>query len=366
MSQSEVRATASAYRKWRQIKDGIATTTITAGGISVLFAILLIFFYLLYEIMPLFQSASIKADSQFKTTTPAAALYLAMEEQAEVGFRLARDGEAAFFQLSDGALLSASQLPLGGAEILSFALESEESRLFALGLTDGNVLIAKHDYRSSYPNDKRVITPELRFPYGDKAFLLSEGRALEQVAISDSDDALLIIAVSNGNLLGRRWVKEEDFLSEEVTLSEEDVLLPSLDIVPSKVLIGPGQQWLYVLAADGGFRLIDLKEQTITDRGYLFDNGKLSQARFLLGGISLLVASDHGSIGQWFVVRDKERDSGYKLQAVRDFDIPNGGVAAIATEHRRKGFASINSAGQLDLFYTTSHRRLLRKDLDIG
>ena len=208
MSQSEVRATASAYRKWRQIKDGIATTTITAGGISVLFAILLIFFYLLYEIMPLFQSASIKADSQFKTTTPAAALYLAMEEQAEVGFRLARDGEAAFFQLSDGALLSASQLPLGGAEILSFALESEESRLFALGLTDGNVLIAKHDYRSSYPNDKRVITPELRFPYGDKAFLLSEGRALEQVAISDSDDALLIIAVSNGNLLGRRWVKE--------------------------------------------------------------------------------------------------------------------------------------------------------------
>ncbi|POP52421.1 ABC transporter permease subunit [Zhongshania marina] len=366
MSQSEVRATASAYRKWRQIKDGIATTTITAGGISVLFAILLIFFYLLYEIMPLFQSASIKADSQFKTTTPAAALYLAMEEQAEVGFRLARDGEAAFFQLSDGALLSASQLPLDGAEILSFALESEESRLFALGLTDGKVLIAKHDYRSSYPNDKRVITPELRFPYGDKAFLLSEGRALEQVAISDSDDALLIIAVSNGNLLGRRWVKEEDFLSEEVTLSEEDVLLPSLDIVPSKVLIGPGQQWLYVLAADGGFRLIDLKEQTITDRGYLFDNGKLSQARFLLGGISLLVASDHGSIGQWFVVRDKERDSGYKLQAVRDFDIPNGGVAAIATEHRRKGFASINSAGQLDLFYTTSHRRLLRKDLDIG
>ncbi|RNL67646.1 ABC transporter permease subunit [Zhongshania marina] len=366
MSQSEVRATASAYRKWRQIKDGIATTTITAGGISVLFAILLIFFYLLYEIMPLFQSASIKADSQFKTTTPATALYLAMEEQAEVGFRLARDGEAAFFQLSDGALLSASQLPLGGAEILSFALESEESRLFALGLTDGNVLIAKHDYRSSYPNDKRVITPELRFPYGDKAFLLSEGRALEQVAISDSDDALLIIAVSNGNLLGRRWVKEEDFLSEEVTLSEEDVLLPSLDIVPSKVLIGPGQQWLYVLAADGGFRLIDLKKQTITDRGYLFDNGKLSQARFLLGGISLLVASDHGSIGQWFVVRDKERDSGYKLQAVRDFDIPNGGVAAIATEHRRKGFASINSAGQLDLFYTTSHRGLLRKDLDIG
>jgi len=128
MSQSEVRATASAYRKWRQVKDGIATTTITAGGIGVLFAILLIFFYLLYEIMPLFQSASIKADSQFTTASESPALYLAMEEQAEIGFRLDSEGYAEFFQLSDGSVSSASDLPLQGADILSFALESEQSR----------------------------------------------------------------------------------------------------------------------------------------------------------------------------------------------------------------------------------------------
>ncbi|WP_269619147.1 ABC transporter permease subunit [Zhongshania sp. BJYM1] len=366
MSQSEVRATASAYRKWRQVKDGIATVTITAGGISVLFAILLIFFYLLYEIMPLFQSASLEPDAQFNAGTDSPSLYLAIEEQAEVGFRLDKDGNADFFKLSTGDTLSESHLPLHDADILSFALESEDSRLFALGLSNGGVLIAKHDYRSSYPNDQRVITPELRYPYGEQTFMLSEGVGLEQVAISDSDDALLLIGVSAGKLLGRRWVKEEDFLSEEVTLSEEDVLLPELDIVPNRVLIGPGQQWLYVLAADGGFRLIDLPKQTVSDRGYLFDNGKLSQARFLLGGISLLVASDHGSIGQWFVVRDKERESGYKLEPVRQFDIPNGGSAALVTEHRRKGFVNVNKEGELDLFYTTSHRRLLSKSLDVG
>jgi phosphate transport system permease protein len=366
MSQSEVRATASAYRKWRQLKDGIATATITAGGVGVLLAILLIFFYLLYEIMPLFQPASIQSETQFQTNSTASALYLAMEEQAEISFRLGRNGDAEFFRLSDGNLLSETKLPLKGADILSFALESEDSRIFALGLSDGKVLIAKHDYRTSYPGGERLITPILRFPYGDKAFLLSEGRPLEEVAISDNDDALMIIGVTDGQLLGRRWVKEEDFLSEEVTLSEQDVSLPVLDIIPSRVLIGPGQQWLYVLAADGGFRLIDLPEQTITDRGYLFDNGKLSQARFLLGGISLLVASDHGSVGQWFVVRDKERESGYKLQPVRQFDIPDGGSAALVTEHRRKGFVSVDDQGKLDLFYTTSHRRLLSEKLDVG
>ncbi|MEX1670712.1 ABC transporter permease subunit [Zhongshania guokunii] len=366
MSQSEVRATASAYRKWRQVKDGLATATITTGGIGVLFAILLIFFYLLYEIMPLFESASLKETNQYAATSETSSLYLAMEEQAEVGFRLDRSGRADFFQVSDGKLLLSEELPLNNAAISSFSLDSEVSRIFALGLNDGRVLIAKHDYRTSYPGDKRLITPILRYPYEKETLLLSEEGAIDQIAISDSDDELLLVAISNGKLIGRRWVKEEDFLSEEVTLIEEPVDLPVLDIAADRVLIGPGQQWLYVLSNDGGYRLIDLRRVNVADRGYLFDSGKLSEARFLLGGISLLTASDHGEVGQWFVVRDASRESGYRLQPVRQFAVPNGGSAALVTEHRRKGFLNVTKDGRLDVFYTTSHRRLLKRDLDVG
>ncbi|MDF1691566.1 MAG: ABC transporter permease subunit [Zhongshania sp.] len=366
MSQSEVRATASAYRKWRQVKDGIATATITTGGIGVLFAILLIFFYLLFEIMPLFESASLKEGNQYAASSDTPSLYLAMEEQAEVGFRLDRSGRADFFQVSDGKLLLSKELPLNNAAISSFSLDSEVSRIFALGLSDGRVLIAKHDYRTSYPSDKRLISPELRYPYGEQTLRLSEDGPIDQIAISDSDDELLLVAISNGKLIGRRWVKEEDFLSEEVTLVEESVDLPVLDISADRVLVGPGQQWLYVLSNDGGYRLIDLRRVNVADRGYLFDNGKLSEARFLLGGISLLTANDHGEVGQWFVVRDAERESGYRLQPVRQFDVPMGGSAALVTEHRRKGFLNVTKDGTLDVFYTTSHRRLLKRDLDIG
>lgn len=366
MSQSEVRATASAYRRWRQVKDGIATTTITAGGIGVLCAILLIFFYLLYEIMPLFESASIKSGNHYPASNSQPALYLAMEEQAEVGFRLNKAGTADFFRVSDGELLSSNSLPMYGAEIRSFSLDSEVSRIFALGLSNGRVIIAKHDYRTSYPDDKRLISPKLVFPYGEQGFAISSGSPIDQLAISDSDDELLVIGLSNGELIGRRWVKEEDFLSEEVTLKEESVEFPSLDIHPSRVMIGPDQQWLYVLADDGGYRLIDLPRERVVDQGYLFDSGKLSDARFLLGGISLLTANDHGSVSQWFVVRDSEREYGYRLQTVRSFDVPKGGSAALVTEHRRKGFINVNKQGQLDVFYTTSHRRLLSKNLDVG
>jgi phosphate transport system permease protein len=49
----------------RKVKDRLAAVTISAGGMSVLFAILLIFFYLLFEIIPLFRSASIEPVADF-------------------------------------------------------------------------------------------------------------------------------------------------------------------------------------------------------------------------------------------------------------------------------------------------------------
>ena len=51
---------AKRFRKLRAFKDKTASVGIAFGGISVIIAILLIFFYLLYEVAPLFHSAEIK------------------------------------------------------------------------------------------------------------------------------------------------------------------------------------------------------------------------------------------------------------------------------------------------------------------
>jgi len=44
----------------RRVKDILARSTIMLGGLAVIAAILLIFFYLLWEVMPLFQSSSLE------------------------------------------------------------------------------------------------------------------------------------------------------------------------------------------------------------------------------------------------------------------------------------------------------------------
>lgn len=83
----------------RQIKDRIMTWSMGLGGISVIVAIVLIFFYLLYVVYPMFIPAHMERASEY--TMPAAdqdkTLHLAIEEQNELGARFTEKGTVIFF-----------------------------------------------------------------------------------------------------------------------------------------------------------------------------------------------------------------------------------------------------------------------------
>lgn len=353
---------------WRKLKDRLAAVTITAGGFSVLFAILLIFFYLLYEILPLFRSATTTQGASFAVTklaeNPAPPLYLAMEEQNEIGMRLDTSGHIAFFKLSSGESLKTvvPALPAGVA-VSSFAVDSEQSRQLGLGLSDGSVLLLRNDYNSSYGGDRdqRSIEPQVNYPYGETPLVLEAGVALQTLAIRDGDSGLVVVGVADGHLVGRRWDKREDFLSGEKVLEESTLPALTADIVPTRLLISPDQKWLYAFANDSSYRVIDLASGAVIDSGRMFADAQITDARFLLGGISTLVSSNHGNIGQWFLVR---RDDGTaQFTHIRDFSSGSGSVTMLAAEHRRKGFAAIDDQQRLNLMYSTSERTLLKQSL---
>jgi phosphate transport system permease protein len=357
----------SGRRHWiRKLKDRTAAWAISAGGMSVLVAILLIFFYLLYEIVPLFRSAASAHVASYSVGDSAAGppLYLAMEEQSEVGMRLDRSGHVTFFRLADGTPIDDIALPIPeGAKISSFALDSDQSQLIALGLDDGSVVLAHHDYHSNYDaTGKRVIEPLVNYPYGDKPLVLQAGEALQAVAARKSEGGLVVVAAGiGGHLLARKWEKREDFLSGESVTEEVTLAVPEVDIVPSRLLISPDQKWLYALANDGNYRVIDLNAGTVIDSGRLFASGELTGAKFLLGGISIMVASDHGELSQWFLVR--KPDASPQLTRIRSFG-DGTAVEKLVVEHRRKGFATIDAKQQLQLYYSTSQRHLLSAPLE--
>ena len=292
--------------QWRRAKDRAATVSITAGGAGVLLAILLIFFYLLYEVLPLFGSAHIEQRTGVSWAVPAQVEHVAVEEQGEVAFLLDASGTSRFVVLDSGETLSSHS----HGEVTAIAPAGAQSRLLALAASDGGVRLLQHEYGLSYPDGKRLITPRLEYPFSDSELSLGSS-AIDLLAISEGEEALILAGKNTkGELIAVRYSKEEDFLSGELTLEEDALELPLLPGETAAIYLGTEQRWLYRLDGQGNYTVLDLKRQEggvqlIADQGSLFTSGAdLSSSELLLGGLSLLAASDAGELAQFFMVRD--------------------------------------------------------------
>ncbi|MGL5360481.1 MAG: phosphate ABC transporter permease, partial [Shewanella sp.] len=160
----------------RAFKDKAAEIGVTIGGTMVFVALLLIFFYLLYVIKPIFDSADVTPVSSVSYQhTEVATLMVGADEQNEVLYRVAVDGQVDFYAAVDGSLMSSIKPPLpAGVSVTSAALTAPSEQRFALGLSNGQVLIVGIEFGLSYPNNKRLITPKLRYSAGDTAITIDE------------------------------------------------------------------------------------------------------------------------------------------------------------------------------------------------
>ena len=308
-------------RRWRMLKDRVATRGVALGGLSVILAIVLIFFYLLYVVLPLFASAKMERVADYAQpgavdTSPDAAdggaqsggpsLFLAMEEQTEIGFRLTNDAHAIFFNTHDGSLLEDLPLELPvGSTVTSFGVGDPGPARFILGLSNGSAVIARHVYKVTYPNDKRLITPGLEYPLGEEALEIDEdGGALTRVAFQDGESEATVVAhTADGRLLLTHFSKEESFADDAPSLEREQVVIAFADQSATqaeivRLLLDREQRNLYIVYADGDLIHLDVSNKTeprqlqhlhLTDVGL-----KVTSVQFLTGDLSLLVGDSSG------------------------------------------------------------------------
>ncbi|MDG9668903.1 ABC transporter permease subunit [Hahella sp. CR1] len=360
------------HRNIRTLKDKMAKGFIAAGGVSVIVAVTLIFFYLLYEVAPIFESASVDAVASYDAPgEKGATLLLGMEEQAEKGLRLDDNGNVTFFNLKDGSVDSATRLPIPDSASLTGVNEGAPgSNTVVAGVSDGSVVIFKHTYNITWPNNVRVITPSLEFPYGESPMALDpSGAALTHVAVRDNNDYLLVVGSNESNkLFASFYEKEANFLTGDVTLEESSVTMPSVNGDIVSIQISPDTRWLYVATKSGKLDMYDISNKQSPDLIARVDavasGSQITDMSFLLGGYSLLIANNRGEIRQWFPVRDAENQ--YHLQHVRSFQAGNAAIAKIAVEPRRKGFLIATAQGEAAIFNTTAERNLLQEQVVDG
>lgn len=357
-------------RRIRHLKDQFARWYVTVGGLAVLGAITLIFFYLAQVVLPMFQGASLHPHSELKTPwlNDDKTLLLVMEEQNKVAMQALSTGEVRFFSLESGALIKSQQLPLPeGSQVVSLAEDTPGSRGFVVGLSNGQALVVRHDYKVSYPNNQKTITPSLAFPFGRTPLTINEqGQALTEVSMSLNSEVLLVVASDTQQQLHTlRISRTENLLTGEATLEQERLRLPKLGVEVQTLVLDPRHQWLYAIGQNASAEVLDLRKQRLVGRYKLTDNkATITSVSPLLGGISLLIGDSSGQISQWFMVRNDE--GGAQLEQVRRFSLGQAQITQIIPEQRRKGFLALDADGQLGIFHSTAHRTLLTESVGEG
>ena len=351
-------------RRIRALKDHLARWCVSLGGMAVLGAITLIFFYLAYIVLPIFQGVSVDTRKAVQPAWMAEAgtpLLMAVEEQNRVGMRLNARGQVQFFDAKSMAALNAVDLPLPvDTQVISVGQDQPGSNRVALGLSNGQVLVFEHAYPVSYPNDVKTITPRVDYPFGEAAIALDpQGRALDHVGISLNDGTLLLSGSTGTDLHVLSLGREENLMTGEVTLSEARLALPQIAEPIKALILDPRHQWLYVINGQATADVFSLRSQTLNGRYKLLNDGtrEVSTATALLGGISLMIGDSKGGIQQWFMVRAE--DGKQYLKSIRGFQLGDSAITQILPEERRKGFMALDAKGNLGIFHSTAHRTLL-------
>ena len=359
-------------RRLRAFKDRLTRWYVLVGGLAVLAAITLIFFYLAYVVVPLFQGAELTTK---KAMTPAwltqdagKPLMIALEEQNLVGMRVSDKGQALFFDTKTGAELKRVDLPVpAGTQVTSIGADQPGNPLVVLGLSNGQALVFSHSYKITYPDNHKTITPAIDYPYGQQPFALGDsGRALEHVSLNVNGDTLVVAGSSGAQLQVLQLSREENMMTGEVTSEQNHIELPQMTEAVKAIFIDPRQQWLYVINGRAQADVFSLRDKSLNGRYKLLDDAdaEVTASAQLVGGISLIIGDSKGGLAQWFMARDPDGEQRFKQ--IRTFQMGKAPIVQIDAEERRKGFVALDASGKLGVFHSTAHRTLLVEPLAEG
>lgn len=364
------RALTSKMNRTRAIKNKITSISMAVGGIGVIMAIVLIFFYLAYVVYPLFLSAEMEKTTSYPLPAPThgETLHLAAEEQNTIAVRFTDQAKAIFFNIKTGDVVKNVDIALPAkTTVSSFSISHLSKGFVTFGLNNGEVVFLQHKYQTRYLPEGKTIIPSVVYPLSENPIKMdvTGKHALTHVAVMHDEEKATFAAYTDDNrLLLNQLVFEEELTTdseEEISYDSTLIEIPNIQHV-YKLLIDDSQSLLYVAHINGEVSLIDINDlddiQVLERKRVVVNGAEITNFTFLTGEISLLIGDNKGNISQWFPV---QKETGLSLSHIRDFDSQHTSITNIVTEQRRKGFAAIDDKGQLAIYHSTAHRTLIHE-----
>ena len=128
---------------------------------------------------------------------------LGIDEQNEVAYQMDNQGLLSFYSLREADLGNSLLKYQAFTDNHNITKTMPVNGMFALANSSGEVQIIKPSFITSYPNDKRLITPEVGFPLGEDNFVVSDDKqALAHLSFEMNSEYAGIAAVQHN---GAPW-----------------------------------------------------------------------------------------------------------------------------------------------------------------
>jgi phosphate transport system permease protein len=354
------------HRRLRYWLDQAGGVVVWVGGIATIVSILGIFLYLLWEVFPLFRSASGAQEAEL-SVSHAAPLFpgttlIGMDEYREVVFVL--DGNRLkFLRMPQGTPVPdvGGTLNIPGT-VQSSVLVGQKGNLLSVGTKEGLVLPIEVQIRPVFEDSIRTMVPSVTLRQSVR--IIPEGKILLVHAHTQKDETQTIAALATDGTLWLTWVEEpgEFSFSDELKIHQRQLMVPPQMTITRLVLDRFGKR---LVAGTQRGELVEwnLQDEAASGTRHVLvttAGDPVTALKYLLGERTLIVGTESGQVMTW-APQDfpQAGGGGIPFRKIVTFQSHRNSVEAISWSQRDKGFLTADSQGGVILHHATTGQTVL-------
>jgi phosphate transport system permease protein len=380
-------------RRSVRIAEVFSRALITVGGIGTIVAVVMVFAFLVYVVLPLFQSASVVSENHVAAWDKAAPLHMGVDEDQTVAWGLFGDGRLDFVDLQTGKLLNRQKVFEGPPlTAWSFAASSPSA---VFGFADGSIRTGTIKVATRYldpeqlPKEALTLAVNQSIPF-EKGVLTRTVQGQFRVSELEADvkppvkgvtpSPVLLLAQTKtttgdvvatlnaaGKLRLNTVAEKENLLTGETTFTLSGTDLPYAESPgqgpPSFLFVSAVGDQVFLFWKNGRMVRYDARDRSdpkVAERRTVFEAAHLgvTAIRPLIGKGTFLIGDTSGRVRAWFYTNDADpttTDHG-KMVCGHEFPATGSAVTALAVSERTRMAAAAYADQAVRLFYVTSER----------